>query len=195
MADPTSYSDATDDVTGGPAADRPPATPRWVKVFGIIGIILLILVLLLVIGNLVGLGGAHGPGRHGSSSGGQERPGGSGGPAAAEAATHPIAVTARDTMTFEPSRVTVAAGEMVTFVVTNTGQAVHDFTLGDAAMHQELANARAHGMAHDGPSSIRLQPGETKQLRWRFADAGTLEYACHEPSYYQAGMRGQITIS
>jgi hypothetical protein len=41
--------------------DRPPNTPRWVKVSGIIVIILF---LLLVILKLTGIGGNHGPGRH-----------------------------------------------------------------------------------------------------------------------------------
>ena len=38
-----------------------PGTPRWVKVFGIIG---LVLVLLVVIIMFTGVGGKHGPGRH-----------------------------------------------------------------------------------------------------------------------------------
>jgi hypothetical protein len=40
-------------------------TPRWVKVFLIIG---LALVLLFVIGKVSGVGGDHGPGRHGGGS-------------------------------------------------------------------------------------------------------------------------------
>lgn len=59
-------------------------------------------------------------------------------------------------MAFEPDSIDVSAGETVSFVVTNTGRAVHEFTLGDA---------------------------------------GSLEYACHEPGHYQAGMRGRITVS
>lgn len=41
--------------------DRPPRTPRWVKVSGII---VIILVLLFFILKLTGVGGNHGPGRH-----------------------------------------------------------------------------------------------------------------------------------
>jgi hypothetical protein len=42
-----------------PAGNQPPATPRWVKVFGIIGIVL---VLLFVILHLAGRGfGGHTP--------------------------------------------------------------------------------------------------------------------------------------
>jgi hypothetical protein len=41
--------------------DRPPSTPRWVKV---VGIIIIALILLFVILKLTGHGGNHGPGRH-----------------------------------------------------------------------------------------------------------------------------------
>jgi len=100
-------------------------------------------------------------------------------------------------MTFEPASISVGTGEVVTFVVSNEGQADHEFTLGDAAMQEEHAAAMAHmpeGMGHDLPNSLVLQPGETKQLTWRFGHAGTLEYACHEPSHYGAGMRGHLKV-
>lgn len=41
--------------------DRPPRTPRWVRVSGTIAIVL---VLLIVILKITGFGGNHGPGRH-----------------------------------------------------------------------------------------------------------------------------------
>ncbi len=44
----------------GPTEDRPPSTPRWVKVFGVIGIVLILLFGIL---KLAG-GSNHGPGRH-----------------------------------------------------------------------------------------------------------------------------------
>jgi uncharacterized cupredoxin-like copper-binding protein len=81
--------------------------------------------------------------------------------------------------------------------VTNTGEAVHEFFLGDSAMQQEHADEMADmgsDMAHDEPYSIRLEPGETKQLTWRFADSGEVEFACHEPGHYQAGMHGRINV-
>ena len=183
-------------------ADRRPGTPRWVKVFGLIatGAVALVVVVMLI------GGGQHGPGMHAPSGGtggqtpiatGQASAGGVGAPADSDQASRTIAVATLDTMTFEPSSIEVAAGEAVTFVVTNSGQAVHEFTLGDAAMQEEHADAMAHmpdGMAHDLPNSVTLQPGETKRLTWRFAGSGTFEYACHEPGHYEAGMRGQITV-
>jgi uncharacterized cupredoxin-like copper-binding protein len=177
-------------VQVGPGRGQPPSIPRWVKVFGIIAIVLVVVFVIL---HLTG----HGFGSHTLPSSGQANTGGVGGPANASEATRTVAVTTLDTMTFEPTSINASAGETVTFVVTNPGQAIHEFTLGDTAMQQAHANEMAQmggAMTHDGPNSITLQPGETKQLTWRFGDAGTLQYGCHVPGHYQAGMHGQITI-
>ena len=180
-----------------------PATPRWVKGLGI-GIVVVILVVVVV---MILSGGQHGPGMHTGASNATSPPssatgsgavGGVGGPAASGEATRSIEVTTRDSMAFDPTTLQVSAEEVVTFVVTNAGESGHEFTLGDAAMQREHANAMAHmpaGMPHVLPNSIALQPGETKRLTWRFGQAGTLEYACHEPGHYDAGMHGQITVS
>jgi uncharacterized cupredoxin-like copper-binding protein len=190
------------DPTRDPATPGPPATPRWVKALGLAAIVAVLLVVIV----MVVAGGEHGPARHtGSGDAGVQTPvasdpltaRGVGGPADAAEAARTVEVAALDTMTFEPSTIEVSAGETVTFRVTNSGQAVHEFTLGDAAMQQEHADAMAHmpdGMAHDLPNSITLQPGETKQLTWGFGHVRTVEYGCHEAGHYASGMRGQITV-
>lgn len=122
---------------------------------------------------------------------------GVGEPADAADADRTIEVTTLDTMAYDPASISVASGETVTFSVTNGGDAPHEFTLGDQAMQDEHAEEMADmgsGMGHDEPNSISLQPGETKELTWRFGEAGTVIYACHEPGHYQAGMRGEITV-
>jgi uncharacterized cupredoxin-like copper-binding protein len=122
---------------------------------------------------------------------------GVGAPADESEADRTIEVATLDTMSFEPSEIEVSAGETVTFVVTNAGQFIHEFTIGDEAMQQEHAEAMEHipaGMAHATANSITLQPGETKRLTWRFGDTA-LEYACHQADHYEAGMRGRITVT
>ncbi|NHN33289.1 hypothetical protein [Paenibacillus agricola] len=52
-----------------PTEDRPPRTPRWVKVSGIIAIVLV----LLIVGLMLFGGGQHGPMRHMPSSSGIEQ--------------------------------------------------------------------------------------------------------------------------
>lgn len=171
--------------------DAPPGVPRWVQVSGIVaGVVVVSVIALLLIGG-------HRPGAHGLghlSSGSSSR---IGAPAAADKATRTVRVSSLDTMAFDPGRITVAAGETVTFEVTNAGKTAHEFILGEAGMQQEHGRTMAQmpGMAHDTAGSLRLQPGETKRLTWKFGDAGTLEYGCQEPGHYEAGMRGQIVVS
>lgn len=202
MAD-SPFEPQTNETSVRPGRGPRPGMPGWVKVFVIIAAVLIVVFIIgLFTGNL-GPGGRHGPGRHmgnrgDSSPSSDQNPGGIGGPADADEAVRSIEVIALDSKAFEPARISVSEGETITFVLTNKGQEVHEFTLGDETMQEEHAEAMAHipaGMAHDTPNSVTLQPGETKKLTWRFGKAGTLEYGCHVPGHYQAGMRGQITIS
>jgi uncharacterized cupredoxin-like copper-binding protein len=188
-------SEQANRISGAPGTGNGrPRMPRWVKVFVAIGIVLAALLLLMLTGVL---GEGHSPRRH-FGGGAQKASNDLGARADAGAATRTVEVTALDTLVFEPATIRVGAGETVTFVVTNLGKSVHEFTLGDAAMQREHAQAMAHipaGMGHEFPNAITLRPGETKRLTWRFPDTGTLEYACHVAGHYEGGMRGRITVN
>ncbi len=43
----------------------------------------------------------------------------------------------------------------------------------------------------DDPAAVTLEPGETKAVVWKFdkKPASPLEFACHEPGHYEAGMK------
>jgi uncharacterized cupredoxin-like copper-binding protein len=179
-------------------ADRPrsPKTgihTRWLLLGGAAVLAVLVVAIVVV------MAGGHRapPGAHGTPAPTDSVAGGIGAPADAQEADRIVEITALDTMAFEPAAIELAAGETVTFRVTNAGQAAHEFTLGDAAMQREHAEAMSHmpgGMPHDLPNSIRLEPGETRELTWRFGAAAELEYACHEPGHYEAAMRGRIGV-
>jgi uncharacterized cupredoxin-like copper-binding protein len=102
--------------------------------------------------------------------------------------------------TFEPSALEVKVGETIRFVVTNTGELDHDFTLGDAATEKahraEMAEMAEKGgeMQHDDPNAVVVKPGETKALTWKFTRAGRLEFDCDVPGHYEAGMAGTISV-
>ena len=140
-------------------------------------------------------------------------------PAPAAQATRSIEVVLND-MSFEPKAIQVKAGETVRFVLVNKGQLLHEFNLGDAAMHakhqQEMMKMQQsgmltptgmkemghgamagmdHGMKHDDPNSVLVEPGKTAELTWTFTKATNLEFACNIPGHYQAGMVGKLTVS
>lgn len=139
-------------------------------------------------------------------------------PAKADQATRTVQLDLGD-MYFEPKSLTVKAGETVHFVLTNKGQLLHEFNLGDAAMHaahqQEMlkmvasgmltATGMKHdgmagmdhgdqGMKHDDANSVLVEPGKTAELTWTFSKATNLQFACNIPGHYQAGMVGKIAI-
>ena len=137
-------------------------------------------------------------------------------PAAAAKATRTVDVVMGD-ISFTPQAIDIKAGETIRFVLVNKGQLLHEFNLGDAAMHarhqQEMLKMQQsgmltptgmkamdhgsmdHGMKHDDPNSVLVEPGKTAELTWTFSKATALEFACNIPGHYQAGMVGKLTVS
>lgn len=123
---------------------------------------------------------------------------GFGEPADAALADRVIEVTALDAFVFDPSEITVAVGETVTFRVTNAGAIPHDFTLGDDEVQDEheaeMAEMGGEMEMHDEPNLFSLEPGEAKEMTWTFTEAGEILMGCHQLGHYPAGMVGTITI-
>jgi uncharacterized cupredoxin-like copper-binding protein len=116
-------------------------------------------------------------------------------PSASAAATR-IEVTLTDALKIEPASMTVPAGVPVTFVVTNSGVTEHEFYLGDEAAQAEHEKEMAEmgGMSHDEPEGIAVNPGETKELTYTFAEAGPTLAGCHVVGHYGGGMKAEITV-
>lgn len=116
--------------------------------------------------------------------------------AAASAGTARIEVRLTDALRIEPATISVPAGVLVTFVVTNTGALAHEFFVGDEAAQQ------AHGQALTGATTappdtatgIGLAPGETKDLTMTFPAGGSSLAGCHVAGHYLAGMKAAITV-
>ena len=128
-----------------------------------------------------------------------EMSGAYGEPADASEADRTIEVTANDELRFDPAEFEVAAGEVVTFRVTNAGEAEHEFVLGDEQAQQQMAEEMDGGddHAHSGDMSnaVTVHGGEQVELTWRFPDEPTtVLIGCHVPGHYEAGMRGSVTV-
>jgi uncharacterized cupredoxin-like copper-binding protein len=101
-----------------------------------------------------------------------------------------------DTMRFEPSSFEVRSRQTVKFVVTNAGQIRHEFGIGthdEQRAHAEMMHADPD-MKHEDGSVITVEPGQTKELIWRFAGTGQYEAACQVPGHYPAGMMAKIVV-
>ncbi len=128
-------------------------------------------------------GGVHGGGHHGASSGE---------PGKVSEVARTVTVEMHDNY-YVPEKVTVKPGETVRFVVKNKGNLVHEFNIGTPSMHEahqkEMMMMVEHGviqggklnrdmmtmdmgngktMKHDDPNSVLLEPGQSKEVVWKF---------------------------
>jgi uncharacterized cupredoxin-like copper-binding protein len=124
-------------------------------------------------------------------------------PADAADADRTVAMSTGNELVFNPSKVTVARGETVTFVITNDGDLMHDFVIGDEAAQDEHAEEMAatdDEMAMEGDeqgdaNAVSVPSGETVELTWDFdGETDRLLYGCHEPGHYEAGMVGEVIV-
>jgi uncharacterized cupredoxin-like copper-binding protein len=53
----------------------------------------------------------------------------------------------------------------------------------------------AGGMAHDEPEGIGVDPGQTRELVYTFAEAGESIAGCHVVGHYAAGMKATIAVT
>lgn len=120
-----------------------------------------------------------------------------GAPADQSDAARTISISALDTLRFDPSEIEVRKDETVTFEVTNVGQTVHEFTLGDEAFQKQHGEEMmaSPAMMEDAANSILLQPGETRRVTWKFTAAGKVLFGCHQPGHYEGGMVGSISVT
>lgn len=99
---------------------------------------------------------------------------------------------------FNKKSLQVHAGETVRFIVSNTGKLKHEFVIGNAkeqAAHALEMQQMGDMDMPDEPNAIMLKPGQTKTLIWTFGSEQELEYACHTPGHYAAGMIGKISVA
>jgi uncharacterized cupredoxin-like copper-binding protein len=100
-------------------------------------------------------------------------------------------------ISMDKTRLEVRAGETVSFIVTNNGQLAHEFIIGDAreqVEHEQEMQQMAGMDMPDETNGITLKPGQTKTLIWTFGQKGEVEFACHVPGHYSAGMVGKIFV-
>jgi uncharacterized cupredoxin-like copper-binding protein len=94
-----------------------------------------------------------------------------------------------DSLKFMPDAIDVARGESIRFVLTNSGQVVHEFQVGDAA---KVAADDVDGVIV--VEKDELDAGSTHAVDYTFDGAGPYAFACHEPGHYEAGMKGVINL-
>ena len=107
-----------------------------------------------------------------------------------------IVVETRD-FEFSPSQITVKAGEIVRFVVTNAGKHPHEMVLGtmqDLKEHNEMMKQQP-GMHHDEPHMAHVAPGKSAAIVWQFTKPGEFYFGCFIDNHFEIGMIGRIRVT
>lgn len=112
-------------------------------------------------------------------------------------ASRTIALKASDSMRFSKADIAVRKGETIRFLITNTGQLRHEFSLGTRQELQEhyAMMKKFPDMVHEEANKVTLEPGATGEVIWKFTKAGVVDFACLYPGHYEAGMKGYIQVS
>jgi nitrite reductase (NO-forming) len=99
--------------------------------------------------------------------------------AAAPTGAQLVTLTVGNGMSFDPSSITVRAGQPVQLTLQNKGQMPHDFTLAD-------------GVAQ--PVKITAMGGQTASETFSIDKPGTYTFECSMPGHAVVGMRGTISV-
>lgn len=149
----------------------------------------------LAAGNHTG-GHDHAPAGHHDSHAHASEDTAYGKPGQAAQVSRTVEVEMSDRMRFTPSAIRVRRGEIVRFVLRNTGQLRHEFSLGTQAeleTHYEQMK-QFPDMVHDETNQVSIEPGQTGEVIWQFTQPGRVDFACLQVGHYDAGMKGRISV-
>jgi uncharacterized cupredoxin-like copper-binding protein len=98
-----------------------------------------------------------------------------------------VAINTDDLLNFVPSVVPIAEGETISFEVSNSGRATHEFKVGpmDAVMADEAS----------APEIAEIAPGSTETMTYTFQGPGPFAFACHAPGHFEHGMVGYLPVN
>ena len=115
----------------------------------------------------------------------------------ADEVSRTIEIRMKDTMRFQPDRLTVRVGETVRFVMYNDGKLMHELVIGTKRILDEHARLmRKHpNMEHDEPYMAHVAPGKHGEVVWKFNRAGEFDFACLIAGHYESGMTGKVVVA
>lgn len=98
----------------------------------------------------------------------------------------------------ESSRTSFQSGVSYRFVVTNNGKLPHELMIVPPMAVGAMPMEKMHELALGVVDEDDLPPGSTQEMTVTFDKAypsGKLEFACHVPGHYDAGMHLPMTVT
>jgi uncharacterized cupredoxin-like copper-binding protein len=118
-------------------------------------------------------------------------------PAKASDVTRTVRINAGDT-TFDVKQLPVRAGETIKFVITSKSSIPHEFVIAshdEHLEHRKMMQEMAGMKMDDEPNGVTIDPGQTKELIWKFGNDQDVEFACDIPGHAEQGMAGKFRIT
>lgn len=112
-----------------------------------------------------------------------------------------VVVTMTDQLKFEPNEITVEAGRPVLLTIENAGLALHDFTIGEMAVHVSHSEgdsgdmAHMEGQEHDNAVHMALDGGATGTVEFTPEEAGEYQFHCTVLGHTESGMFGTLIVT
>ncbi len=120
-----------------------------------------------------------------------------GGPGKASDVTRTVRIDAGDT-TFNVKQIQVKAGETIKFVITSKSSIPHEFVIAshdEHLEHRKMMQEMAGMEMDDEPNAVTIDPGQFKELIWKFGKDKDVEFACDIPGHAEQGMAGKFRIT
>ena len=117
-------------------------------------------------------------------------------PGPARNVSRTVAIRMTDAMRFTPAGFAVGQGESVRLHIANDGKLAHEFVLGtpqEIAEHERTMH-RMPRMPQTEANAVRVEPGQSADIVWKFSVSGDFVYACLLPGHHEAGVQGTITV-
>jgi uncharacterized cupredoxin-like copper-binding protein len=110
--------------------------------------------------------------------------------------TRAVFIHMSDAMRFTPDSLAFKQGETVRLRIINDGKLPHEFVFGTQREIDEHAQMmlRMPTMMHTDASSVRVAPGMSADIVWKFSQPGKFLYACLVPGHKEAGMHGIVMV-
>jgi uncharacterized cupredoxin-like copper-binding protein len=103
---------------------------------------------------------------------------------------------ANGTMSYDPAEIDVKKGEQIKFILKNVGTLKHEFFLDsfDHNASHKIEMQKNPEMEHEDSNAQSIEPGQQKEILWKFSKLGSFEFACLIPGHYEAGMHGKVIV-
>ncbi len=135
-----------------------------------------------------------GAGDHGGDDGGSGTDGSPGSPAEVNRIVRLEALDRR----FNVNQIQVRPGETIKFLITSKSSIPHEFVIAshkEHLEHRKMMQRMPDMKMDEETNAVTIEPGETKELIWRFGRDHDVEFACDIPGHAEQGLAGKFHVA